>query len=340
MIDNNDKRRESIIAAVLVSFCLISLVMGLFLIKKNTDLVNNDKAKLMANLSGDKVAVIGLEGVIFDSFRTRSAFKNILNVAYVKKELDKALEDPHTKAVILRMNSPGGTVAASQELYQTVMKFKNSGKPVVVSMSDVCASGCYYIASATDYIVANPGTITGSIGVISSGLNFKGLLDKLGIVDQTFKAGKFKDLGSGTRILTEDEKKILNELLLDSYDQFLDDVEKGRGIERAVLDELAQGLVYTGRQALAVDLVDELGSYEDTKLVVKKLLKEKYSYSKSKADSIKFEETWKANKLSNFDDIFDLGMSKAFSKLGLDLSADAGVNPLFGTQHQVWWLMP
>ncbi len=338
MMDTNDKARESIIAASLVVFCLLSLLLGLFILKKNTELSNDDRSRLVASLSNDKVAVIGLEGVIFDSFHSRSAFKSILNVAYVKKELDKALEDPHTKAVLLRVNSPGGTVAASQEIYQAVSKFKAAGKPVLVSMSDVCASGCYYIASAANYIVANPGTITGSIGVISSGLNFKGLLDKLGIVDQTFKAGKFKDLGSPTRSLTEDEKKILDALLQDSYDQFLDDVEKGRGIERAKLDELAQGLVYTGRQALAVDLVDELGSYEDAKLAVKKMLKEKYSYSK--ADTIKFDETWKSNKLSSFDDILDLGMSKALSKLGLSANLDSGLNPLLGSQHQVWWMMP
>ncbi len=339
MIDNNDKKRESIIAATLVVFCLLSLVIGLFLLKKNADIARDDKTKLMTSLSSDKVLVIGLEGVIFDSFHSRSAFKSVLNVASLKKDLEKALEDPHIKAVLLRMNSPGGTVAASQEIYQAVQKFKDSNKPIVVSMSDVCASGCYYIASAANYIVANPGTITGSIGVISSGLNFKGLLDKLGIVDQTFKAGKFKDLGSPSRVLSEDEKKILNDLLLDSYDQFLDDVEKGRGIEREKLEELAQGLVYTGRQALTVGLVDELGSYEDSKLAVRKLLKEKYSYSK--ADSIKFEETWKATKLSGFDDIFDLGMSKAFSKLGLDVSTDTtAFNPMFTTQHQVWWMMP
>ncbi len=338
-MDNNDKKRESIIAATLVVFCLLSLVIGLFLLKKNTDLTKDDKRRLVTSLSSDRIVVIGLEGVIFDSFRSRSAFKNILNVAYVKKELDKALEDPHTKAVLLRMNSPGGTVAASQEIYQAVQKLKTANKPVLVSMSDVCASGCYYIASAANYIVANPGTITGSIGVISSGLNFKGLLDKLGIVDQTFKAGKFKDLGSPSRVLSEDEKKILNDLLLDSYDQFLDDIEKGRDIEREKLEELAQGLVYTGRQALAVGLVDELGTYEDSKLAMKKLLKEKYSYSR--ADGIKFEETWKATKLSSFDDIFDLGMSKAFSKLGLNLSTDTtAFNPMFASQHQVWWMMP
>lgn len=338
MMENNDKTRETIIAGVLLGFCLISVIMGLFLIKKNNTISSDDKTELIANMRGDKVAVIGLEGVIFDSFHAKSAFKSALNVASVRKELEKALDDSHTKAVLLRMNSPGGTVAASQELYQIVAKLRAKGKPVVVSMSDTCASGCYYIASAADYIVANPGTITGSIGVISSSLNIKGLLDKLGIVDQTFKAGKFKDMGSPSRTLSEDEKKVLNALLQDSYDQFLTDIVKGRGMDRAKLEELAQGLIYTGRQALAVGLVDELGSYDDSKLRVRKLLKDKYSYSKS--SSIKFEETWKTAKLSGFDDILDLGLSKAFSKFGLNADYELGMAPFLNSQHQVMWLMP
>ncbi len=333
---DNDKARESLIAAVLIAFCVCSLVLGLILLNKNTRSTDDEKSQL--SLSNDRVAVIGLEGVIYDSFHSRSAFKSLLNVAYLKKELEKALEDKNTKAVLLRVNSPGGTVAASQEIYQLVSKFKAAKKPVIVSMSDTCASGCYYISSAATYIVSNPGTITGSIGVISSGLNFKGLLDKLGIVDQTFKAGKFKDLGSGSRTLSEEEKRILNDLLADSYDQFLDDVEKGRGIERAKLDKLAEGLIYTGRQALGAGLVDELGTYEDAKLATKKLLKEKYSYSK--ADDIHFEETWKTNKLSSFDDILDLGMSSMLSKLGLANNNEAVPNSFFAPQNQIWWLMP
>ncbi|MBT6843244.1 MAG: signal peptide peptidase SppA [Candidatus Melainabacteria bacterium] len=308
---SSTKVKESIIAASLIVFCLLSLVLGLYLIKKNNS-EDNPKSEILSQLRSDRVAVIGLEGMIMDSFKSRSPFSSSLNVAYVKDQLNKAIEDKKTKAVLLRMNSPGGTVAASQEIYQLVQKLKAVNKPVIVSMSDVCASGCYYIASAADHIVANPGTLTGSIGVISSSLNFKGLLDKLGIVDQTFKAGKYKDLGSPTRPLTLEEKTILDALLADSYDQFLDDVSAGRSIDRTELESIAEGLVYTGRQALAKSLVDELGTYADAQQATRDILTKQFAYD---AEDIKFVETWKLNKLAGLEDMLDLNISSMLSNL-------------------------
>lgn len=308
------KTRETIIAASLILACLLSLILGTMSTKQNKS-EEGEQSEIFSKLGSDKVLVVGLEGMIMDSFHSHSPFAKVLNVPNLKKELNEAIENDKIKAVLLRMNSPGGTVAASQEVYQLVQNLRNKNKAVVVSMSDVCASGCYYIASAADHIVANPGTLTGSIGVISSSLNFKGLLDKLGISDQTIKAGKYKDLGSVTRPLSLEEEAILNALVADSYDQFLDDVAKGRGLDRNELEKIAQGLVYTGRQAHAKSLVDELGTYEDAKAATRKLLNEKYFYVD--ADKIKFEESWKQNKLAGLDDIFGLKMGSLLGKLNL-----------------------
>lgn len=343
MFSSSQERRESIIAIILVLLCLAALVTGLFLIKKNSELAEADQSKIVDSLRTDRIAVIGLEGVIFDSFQSRNPFKSYLNVAYVKDELNKAIEDTHVKGVLLRVNSPGGTVAASQEIYQLINKLEKK-KPVVVSMSDVCASGCYYISSASDYIVANPGTLTGSIGVISSGLNIKGLLDRFGIVDQTFKAGKYKDMASTKRIVTAEEREIMQKLLDSSYKQFLDDVEKGRHIERAKLEEIAQGLVYTGAQALDVGLVDQLGTYEDAKLAIKKILKEKFKYSRT--ENIRFDETWHSAKFSTLDELLDLGMSGMMSRLGFSRileglgSANKTYPSALSSQYQLMWIMP
>ena len=309
-----NKSRETIIAASLLVFCILSLVLG-FTTNKQSKTEDSKQSEVFKQLGSDKVLVVGLEGMIMDSFRSQSPFAKILNIAYVKKQLNEALENDKIKAVLLRMNSPGGTVAASQEVYQLVHKLRDKQKPVVVSMSDVCASGCYYIASAADHIVANPGTLTGSIGVISSSLNFKGLLDKLGIADQTIKAGKYKDLGSVTRPLSLEEEAILNALVADSYDQFLDDVAVGRGIDRAELEQPAQGLGYTGRQAHGKNLVDELGTYEDAKVATRKVLNEKYFYID--ADKIKFEETWRQNKLAGLDEIFSFKLGSILNKFDL-----------------------
>ncbi len=346
MVFNEDKKRENLIATILISLCALSLVIGLFILK-DTKRLNSNKSKIVESLRKDKIVVIALEGVIYDTIQDRAPFRALFNTAYLKDEMNKAIEDPHTKGVLLRLNSPGGTVAASQEIYQLVNKLKANKKAVVTSMGDLCASGCYYIASASDLIVSNRGTLTGSIGVIKQGLNYKGLFDKIGIVDQTFKSGKFKDLGSANRNLTPEEKIVLQRLLDDSYDQFLSDVTESRGMERKRVEEIAQGLVYTGRQALEVGLVDNLGTYEDSKDFIKKILKEKYKYSRAK--SLKFEETWTKNKLSSIDDLLEFSF-KGMSGSGIGLqdlfanffsvSHDSIPGYQAESKYQVMWMIP
>lgn len=347
MNSSEQKKRESWIALLLIFSCISCFILGLFILKPKTSSDKKEQAsKLVDSLMSDKVNVVALEGVIYDTTLSKSPFKTLLNSAYVRDELKTALKDDHVKAVLLRMNSPGGTVAASQEIYQLVRKLVKANKPVVVSMGDVCASGCYYIASAASAIVSNNGTLTGSIGVISQGVNYQGLMEKLGLKDQTFKSGKYKDLGSGQREMTLEEREILQKLLDDSYDQFLTDIVAAREIDRKELEDKAQGLVYTGRQALEAGLVDHLGTLDDTKNELRALLA---AQGYDKAGSIKFVETWNKAKLSSLDDLLDLGLSSSFSGilektglgsfLGLNLSKFEQNSDNWDSKFKIMWLM-
>ena len=165
--------------------------------------------------------------------------------------------------VIVRIDSPGGAVAPSQEIYREMLRFRETSKPLVVSMGTVAASGGYYIASPGTKIFADPGTLTGSIGVIFTLPLFEELAKKVGIEFRVFTAGKMKDIGSPYRRMTEDEKKFIDELLKDTHEQFIDDVAAGRGMSRDSIARYADGRVFTGRQALSVHLIDTLGGYED-----------------------------------------------------------------------------
>jgi protease-4 len=248
--------------------------------------------------------VLGLDGIIMGDFPNSSPFKANLDAANLKQGLQKALKDKNVKAVLLRLNSPGGTVGTSQEIYQLINRLKAAGKPVVSSMNDVCASGCYYIASASDAIVANRGTLTGSIGVVSQGFNVKGLYEKIGVKDRTFKAGKYKDLGNMASDMTAEERAIMQGILDDTYKQFKNDVATSRGIPASTMDDIAEGLIYTGTQAKTANLVDHLGTYYDAKNVLKKVLAEKYSYTG--AEDIMFEEAWSRNKFADLESLFTL----------------------------------
>lgn len=201
-------------------------------------------------LGGGKVALVTIDGVILDS-------KEII------EQLEKHRVNPSVKVLVVRINSPGGGVAPSQEVYEELGKIREAGKPVVASMGAVAASGGYYIASASDLIVANPGSITGSIGVIMQIPNISDLLQKVGIKAVVIKSGEHKDLTSTFRKLTGDERRILQGVLDDAHDQFIDAVAKGRRMDRKKVEPLADGRIFSGRQALALGLVDELGDLQD-----------------------------------------------------------------------------
>jgi protease-4 len=206
---------------------------------------------------GERVALIRVEGPIFDS-------KNTID------ELKEHLKDPSIKAIIMRIDSPGGAVAPSQEIYEEVRKAVTK-KKIVVSMGSVAASGGYYIASPATRIVANPGTLTGSIGVIMEIPNFAGLMNKLGIKSEVVKSGRHKDIASVFRGIKKEDREILQDVLDNVHDQFISAVAEGRKMLREDVQKIADGRIFTGEQALKVGLIDEIGNLEDAVKVAGKL---------------------------------------------------------------------
>ena len=209
----------------------------------------------------EKVAVIRLSGSIADSSQQGLLTTSGISPKQVRDYLGRAKSDGGIKAVVLRIDSPGGAAAASQEIASEVQHFKEvTGKPVVVSMGDVAASGGYYVSAYADRIVANPSTLTGSIGVISQFIYIEGLLEKLGLELETIKTGKHKDMGIWP--LTEEQRQIMQDITDDLYEQFVAAVAEGRGLPVAEVRQLATGQLYTGVQALNLGLVDKLGGLE------------------------------------------------------------------------------
>lgn len=205
---------------------------------------------LQKNVSmGEKVALVRIEGPIIDS-------KNAI------EEIKDYVNNPSIKAIILRVDSPGGAVAPSQEIYEEVRKAA-SKKTVVVSMGSVAASGGYYISSAATRIIANPGTLTGSIGVIMEIPNIEGLMNKVGIKTEVIKSGRHKDIASVFRGRTKEEREILQAVLDDVHEQFIKAVAEGRKMVPDDVRKIADGRVFTGKQAKALGLVDELGNLQD-----------------------------------------------------------------------------
>ena len=202
-------------------------------------------------LGGSKVALITVEGVILDS-------KEII------EQLEKYRTNPSVKAIVLRINSPGGGVAPSQEIYEEILKSRQANKtPIVASVGSLAASGGYYIASAADLIVANPGSITGSIGVLLQVPNISGLLQKIGVKSVVVKSGQHKDIASPTREMTDSERQLLQGMLDDVHNQFIDVVAKGRQIDRKKVEAMADGRIFSGREAQSLGLVDQLGNLQD-----------------------------------------------------------------------------
>ncbi len=230
----------SLLVAVVVGMGVLAIVL----------FMTRSQARTWSLSSREAVAVIDLEGPIFD-------------VRDVLKQVVTFTKNSSVKAIVVHINSPGGAVAPSQELYEELKKSRAKGKKIVVSMDSVAASGGYYIACAADEIYANPGTITGSIGVIAEFPNFEGLMDKVGIRFETIKTGKYKDTGSAFRPMNEDERALIQEMLMDVYDQFVEAVAEGRNMPIKKVRKYADGRVFSGRQALEYGFVDALGTQSD-----------------------------------------------------------------------------
>jgi protease-4 len=195
----------------------------------------------------------------------------IISSEDIVRQFKKYRENRSIKGIVFRVETPGGGVAASQEIYEEVKKTRDSGKPVVVSMGAVAASGGYYVSCGASRIVANPGTLTGSIGVIFQFLHFSELMKKLGIDESTFKSGKLKDSGSPFRKVTPEEQAYFQSLIADVYDQFVHVVAKERKLNLDYVKKFADGRVFTGRQAKQYGFVDTLGTFEDAVSITGKL---------------------------------------------------------------------
>ena len=204
-----------------------------------------------------KIAVIPLTGTITTGGAS-SLSGSTITPDLVKNYLTKAESDTLVKAIVFRIESPGGEIVPSQEILAEIERVKET-KPIVVSMGGMAASGGYYISTKANKIVALPTTMTGSIGVISQVMNIEGLLEKLGIQIETFKGGKYKDMYSGFRDMTPEEEEIVQRMIDEYYESFVDVVAEGRGLSKEEVRNLATGQIYTGTEAKELGLVDELG---------------------------------------------------------------------------------
>ena len=203
-----------------------------------------------APLFGPRVAIVELEGLIAETDD-------------LVRELRQHRDNPSVRAVVIRINSPGGVVGPTQEVYDALLRVRDAGKPVVASLGAVAASGGYYAAVAADQIYANPGTLTGSIGVIMQLANVDALLKKVGVDFVVVKAGQFKDIGNPARAMTPEERRVVQALLEDVHGQFIEAVAKGRKLDRGAVVQFADGRVFSGTQALALKMIDALGGLED-----------------------------------------------------------------------------
>lgn len=198
---------------------------------------------------GGRVGIVEVKGVIQESDDLVEALKDFER-------------DDGVRAVVVRVESPGGGVAPSQEIYEAIVKVRKV-KPVIASLGGMAASGGYYVASACDSIVANPGTLTGSIGVIMELANFRGLLEKVGVEPEVLKAGAMKDMGSPVRPMTDAERALFQQMLDSVHTQFITAVARGRDMDEERVRKLADGRIFSGEQANAEGLVDALGGLED-----------------------------------------------------------------------------
>lgn len=245
------KRKRILVGLGLIAVLLIFFFSVLFLIGQYT-------GRPGRFAFGYKIAIVEIKGVITQS-------------SGIIEEIHQYLEDEGVKAIILRIDSPGGGVGPAQEIHREILKAKKK-KKVVTSMGSVAASGGYYIACASDLIVANPGTITGSIGVLMQFSNFEELLRKIGIKGVVLKGGEHKDIGSPFREMTPEEKKIMQEVIDNVHQQFIQAVVEGRKLDRSKVIQIADGRILTGEQAKKFGLVDRIGNLQDAIDLVAKMV--------------------------------------------------------------------
>ncbi len=257
-MDRNRRIVFSILILVVLSSILAIIDIGINMQRTERDVFQIDVPEM-----GPGVGILKIYGPIRISDRTESFLGITPSADAIVKKLGELEKDSRIKAIVVRINSPGGTVAATQEIFEKLMKLKKKNTILVASMGDVAASGGYYVASACNYILANHGTITGSIGVIATSPNLKGLFEKIGIKMNVIKSGKYKDLLASHRDISKEEKELVQQMIDSSYNKFLKDVSLGRNIPIADIKSYADGRIMNGGTALKHKFIDQIGSFEN-----------------------------------------------------------------------------
>ena len=288
MDDINNKKKNSRVGfwvstslAIFFFLCTVMLffsLMGLLIVKGSLSTQTEDESAsklsetLVEGTGKDKILIIPIKGVITGQSSRKLFVEEPSLVESVKQQLEHARNDNDVKVVILEINSPGGGITASDIIYKEIIEFKEkTNKKVIVIMQDVAASGAYYISAAADKIMSHPTTVTGSIGVIMPLINIADLVGKFNIEDTSIKSGKMKNIGSPLKKMSEEERKVLQDIVDEMYTRFLDIIVDGRNMKIEDVRKLADGRIYTGKQALDNGLIDQLGYFDDAIILAKEI---------------------------------------------------------------------
>jgi protease-4 len=338
MDDNKKKSRVgfwiSTSLAIFFFLCCVLLfisLMGLFVVKGALTTQGGDESvkKLTETVIGgtgtDKILVIPLKGVITGQSSKKLFQETPSIVDSVKRQLEQARDDNDVKAVILEINSPGGGITASDIIYKEVLEFKEkTNKKVIVSMQDVAASGAYYISAAADKIMSHPTTITGSIGVIMPLINIATLVEKYGIEDNSIKSGDMKSIGSPLKKMSDAERKVLYDIVDEMYTRFVNIIAVGRNMEIENVRRLADGRIYTGKQAMDNGLVDQLGYIDDAITLAKDIT------------GLKEAKIIKYKRMFNLSEIFAGSMDNLFGNRTIKFSIYASTDNDFPGFMYLW----
>ena len=305
--------------------------MGLFVVKGVlTTQVEDESVKtltetVIGGTGTDKILLIPLKGVITGQSSKKLFQETPSIVESVKQQLEQARDDDDVKAVILEINSPGGGITASDIIYKEVLEFKEkTNKKVIVSMQDVAASGAYYISAAADKIMSHPTTITGSIGVIMPLINIATLVEKYGIEDNSIKSGDMKSIGSPLKKMSDAERKVLYDIVDEMYTRFVNIIAVGRNMEIENVRRLADGRIYTGKQAMDNGLVDQLGYIDDAITLAKDIT------------GLKEAKIIKYKRMFNLSEIFAGSMDNLFGSRTIKLSIYASTDNDFPGFMYLW----
>ncbi|MGR3311240.1 MAG: signal peptide peptidase SppA [Candidatus Brocadiales bacterium] len=310
---------------VLFGFVAILFTFGRALSLDDTGEERKFAETVIEGTGDNKILVISIVGIISNGdsgglFRGRQSI-----VETVKRELEQAGKDDKLAAVLLEIDSPGGGITASDIIYNYILKFKEkTKKKVVVCMKDVAASGAYYISMAADKIVAHPTTITGSIGVIMPLINIEDLIERYGVKDNSITSGSMKDIGSPTRAMSQEEEAVLKSIIDEMYMRFVTIISENRGMSVEEIKRLADGRIYTGKQALDNGLVDQLGYMDDAISATKELA------GITEAQIIRYQRPWRIS------DLFSAAASVALSTRKIEINVPYGPSRDFPKLMYIW----